>query len=279
MSELSYTDHSRNFREYRYIYPVVSRRAEGVSLGINLNTNNACNWRCVYCQVEGLLRGKPEAIDLARLESELESMLHWILRGDFIANHAPEGLQRLNDLCLSGNGESTLAPEFLTVCEIIARLRQRCAVPQAVKTILISNGSEMHKAEIQQGLRIIAANSGEVWFKIDRATGPGIAQVNQVNLQLSGVVERFKLAAACCPIMVQSCWFKTAGQDPEEEEVTSFIALIREIKDYVSGVLLYSTARNPQLPEGQGISQVSLEFLAQMAQQLQYCGIPVKYYQ
>jgi hypothetical protein len=58
-------DHSRDSAGMRYVYPVVSRRAGGVSVGINLNPNNACNWRCIYCQVPGLTRGGPPPIDLA----------------------------------------------------------------------------------------------------------------------------------------------------------------------------------------------------------------------
>ncbi|PIU16966.1 MAG: radical SAM protein, partial [Gallionellales bacterium CG08_land_8_20_14_0_20_59_87] len=34
---LSTTDHSRDSAGLRYVYPVVSRRAGGVSIGINLN--------------------------------------------------------------------------------------------------------------------------------------------------------------------------------------------------------------------------------------------------
>ena len=92
---LSIANHSRNFKDFSYIYPVVSRRSNGISLGINLNLNNACNWRCVYCQVEGLVRGRPNAIDLIKLESELEHMLNWIVNGDFIQEFAPLGLQLL----------------------------------------------------------------------------------------------------------------------------------------------------------------------------------------
>ena len=59
---LNVSDHSRDSAGLKYIYPVVSRRAGGVSLGINLNVNNACNWRCVYCQVPGLTRGGPPPV-------------------------------------------------------------------------------------------------------------------------------------------------------------------------------------------------------------------------
>ncbi|MBL8687408.1 MAG: radical SAM protein, partial [Alphaproteobacteria bacterium] len=64
-------DHDRTFTAMRYVYPVLSRRAGGVSIGINLNTNNACNWHCAYCQVPGLVRDKAPPVDLELLRSEL----------------------------------------------------------------------------------------------------------------------------------------------------------------------------------------------------------------
>jgi len=51
---LTIFNHDRNIFNSKYIYPVVSRRSKGLSLGINLNTNNACNWQCIYCQVSDL---------------------------------------------------------------------------------------------------------------------------------------------------------------------------------------------------------------------------------
>ena len=68
---LTVSDHRRDSAGMTYVYPVVSRRAGGVSVGINLNTNNACNWACLYCQVPELKRGGPPPIDLDRLEMEL----------------------------------------------------------------------------------------------------------------------------------------------------------------------------------------------------------------
>lgn len=61
---LTVSDHNRDISGMKYIYPVVSRRAGGISIGINLNINNACNWRCMYCQVPDLVRGTPPPIEL-----------------------------------------------------------------------------------------------------------------------------------------------------------------------------------------------------------------------
>lgn len=75
-------DHSRNSAGFQYVYPVLSRRAGGVSVGINLNPNQACNWRCIYCQVPGLVRSQAPDIPLLTLDNELNQLLAQILRGN-----------------------------------------------------------------------------------------------------------------------------------------------------------------------------------------------------
>lgn len=275
---LTYDNHSRHFKDCKYVYPVVSRRSQGVSLGINLNPNNACNWRCVYCQVEGLIRGKPDRIDLAQLEHELDVMLEWIVHGDFLAEYTTPELRRFNDICLAGNGEPTLSKDFVAVAEIIGKLRTEYAIGNEVKTILITNGSEMHQPDVQKGIALLAANNGEVWFKIDRANPDSIKQVNQVALHLEGIIERLDIVSKISPTYIQTCWFKTANIAPDAAEVTAYVELIGQLKDKIRGVLLYTTARNPALPEGQNISPVGEEYLAAMTARIEQLGINVKYY-
>ncbi|HSM97479.1 MAG TPA: radical SAM protein, partial [Gallionella sp.] len=132
---LSTANHDRDSAALRYVYPVVSRRAGGVSVGINLNTNNACNWRCIYCQVPDLTRGAAPAIDLSVLESELRDFLNELLHGDFMQSRVPEGTRRINDIALSGNGEPTSSAEFVRVIALIARVRREVALPETVKTV------------------------------------------------------------------------------------------------------------------------------------------------
>ena len=105
---LSVNDHNRDVTGMTYVYPVVSRRAGGVSIGINLNPNNACNWACVYCQVPGLTRGGPPPVQLALLEAELRRFLREVTEGDFMVRYVPEEARRLVDVAFSGNGEGIL---------------------------------------------------------------------------------------------------------------------------------------------------------------------------
>ena len=132
-----------------YIYPVVSRRAGGVSIGINLNPNNACNWRCIYCQVPELKRGTAPAIDLVKLEAELRAFLLEILHGDFMHAQVTPEARRINDIALSGNGEPTSAREFEQVIELIGNIRADYDLPGELKLVLITNGSLIDRPGVQ----------------------------------------------------------------------------------------------------------------------------------
>ncbi|MBL8999447.1 MAG: radical SAM protein, partial [Gemmatimonadetes bacterium] len=119
---LTVTDHNRSFIDMTYVYPVVSRRADGVSVGINLNPNNACNWHCAYCQVPDLVRGRAPAIDLARLEAELRGFLADLIHGSWMERHVPEGARVIRDIAFSGNGEATTAEVFPEAVALVLRL-------------------------------------------------------------------------------------------------------------------------------------------------------------
>jgi len=104
---LSVRNHDRDLAGLTYVYPVLSRRAGGVSVGVNLNPNNACNWHCACCQVPGLVRGAAPEIDLELLETELRSFLHALLHGSFMEEHVPVEARVIRDIAFSGNGEPT----------------------------------------------------------------------------------------------------------------------------------------------------------------------------
>ena len=47
-----HSDHARLFEHNRFVYPVLSRRSGGISIGVNLNPDKICNFDCIYCQVD-----------------------------------------------------------------------------------------------------------------------------------------------------------------------------------------------------------------------------------
>ena len=276
---LNVTNHDRDSADLRYVYPVVSRRSGGVSVGINLNTNNACNWRCIYCQVPGLKRGSAPAIDLSILEKELRGFLNELLHGDFMLNRVPEGLQRINDIALSGNGEPTSAGEFVQVIALIARVRGELALPDAVKTLLITNGSLLYRNSVQQGLRDMAKLNGEVWFKLDRASEAGMERINDIHMSLNKVRDNLIAAIACCPTWLQTCWFALDGEPPsrqDEDDYIEFVAALLRDGHQPQGVLLYSLARPSLQAEAPRLSALPAEHLQAFADRISKLGLAVK---
>ena len=271
---LSTTDHSRDSAGLRYVYPVVSRRAGGVSIGINLNPNNACNWRCIYCQVPDLTRGTAPPVDQALLEKELRGFLHELQHGDFM-QRVPPGARRINDIALSGNGEPTSAQEFNDVIELIAGLK-----PADLKLVLITNGSLIRRENVQHGLRRLAQLNGEVWFKLDRASEAGMALVNDTRTTLDTVRQNLATAIACCPnTWLQTCWFALDGVPPgkqEEDDYLDFLAGVLRDNIRPQGVLLYGLARPSLQAEAPRLSALPHAQLEQFAQRIRALGVAVK---
>jgi pyruvate-formate lyase-activating enzyme len=278
-STLGVADHDRAAAGLRYVYPVVSRRAGGVSIGINLNPNNACNWRCLYCQVPGLTRGAGPEIDLARLESELASFLRDVLHGDFLVRRVPEGARRLNDIAVSGNGEPTTSRQFGEVVDLIGRVRAELHVPQEVKTVLITNGSLVHRPLVRAALERLASLNGEVWFKIDRASDAGMKLVNNARIGPRRVRENLGIAARACATWIQTCVFSLDGEPPSEPEQRAYLDLLAQSLDAgipIRGVLLYGLARQSYQPEANRLSSLPVAWLQGFAERIRTLGLPVK---
>jgi wyosine [tRNA(Phe)-imidazoG37] synthetase (radical SAM superfamily) len=276
---LSTINHDRDSAALRYVYPVVSRRAGGVSVGINLNTNNACNWRCIYCQVPDLVRGTAPPIDLAVLENELRGFLNELLHGDFMQSRVPEDARRINDIALSGNGEPTSSAEFVQVIEIIARVRREVALPETVKTVLITNGSLVYRRPVLQGLRDMAKLNGEVWFKLDRASEEGMQHVNDIHISMSKVCDNLTAAISLCPTWLQTCWFALDGVPPsrqDEDDYLEFVAGLLHDGYRPQGVLLYSLARPSMQAEAPRLSALPEANLQAFADRIVKLGLPVK---
>ena len=290
MNALNMSDHSRDSAGLHYVYPVISRRAGGVSVGINLNPNNACNWRCIYCQVPNLTRGAAPPIDLVVLEQELKSFLHELIHGDFMTQRVPLEARRINDIALSGNGEPTSAAEFVQVIELVARLRRDLALPSHIKIVLITNGSLLHQKNVQQGVRLMAKHNGEVWFKLDRASQAGMLLVNSTVSSMEKVKKNVLHAISLCPTWLQTCWFALDRQPPSKQDEEDYLNFLREVQNEsagndivplwddakLKGVLLYSLARPSLQAEAPRLSALSEQQLEVFAMRIRKLGAVVQ---
>ncbi len=275
MSTLSIHDHSRAIAGYTYIYPVISRRAGGVSVGINLNPNNACNWACIYCQVAGLVRGDAPTIDLVLLEAELREFLGGIVHGDWLTRHAPEGVQVLQDIAFSGNGEPTSAREFPDAVRMVGKILGELGLGEQLKVRLITNGSLMHRQTVLDAVSELAGINGEVWFKIDRATAEGMALVNGISGNPVSVTRRLLDCASRCPTWVQTCWFSIDGLPPSGAELAAYTNLLGEVRETIAGVHLYGLARQPMQPGAERLSMMPEADLQRVGDQIRRLGMTV----
>lgn len=262
---LTIEDHRRDSAGLRYVYPVISRRAGGVSVGINLNVNNACNWACVYCQVDNLTRGGPSAIDLELFERELTTFLEDALTGDFMARAVPAGDRRLVDVAFSGNGEPTSAAEFPEVVRRVRRVLERHGLAGKLPVRLITNGSLLHRRAVQDGIRALGEQGGEVWFKLDRGTPAEVAAINGVPLDAQRIRRNLARCATLATTWVQTCWFAMDGAAPDAEARAAYCAQLAALATRLAGVHLYGLARpsmQPSAPRLQRLAADDLEHFA-----------------
>ncbi len=266
---LTIDDHRRDRAGLRYVYPVVSRRAGGVSVGINLNVNNACNWACLYCQVENLTRGGPPVIDLDLLESELAGFLDDALHGDFMQRQVAESERRLVDVAFSGNGEPTSADEFPDAVKIVRRVLEQYGLAGKTPLRLITNGSLLHRQRVQAGIQLIGETPGEIWFKIDRASAAGIAEVNQVPGDADRVQRNLRLCCGLAPTWVQTCWFAIDGKAPDLAERDAYCALLAPLASELAGIHLYGLARPSLQPAAPRLSRIADQELKNFAQEVE----------
>ncbi len=274
MAKLDIHNHSRDSAGYTYVYPVVSRRARGVSVGINLNPNNACNWACIYCQVPNLTRGSAPEINLRQLEQELRGFLNQAVHGDWLQENVPADSRVLQDIAFSGNGEPTSAQEFPAAVALAGQVLRDVGL-QHVKLRLITNGSLLNRATVQAAIRNMAGMNGEVWFKLDRASSEGMAQVNQVNDNMAAVKKRLLASTENCTTWLQTCWFALDGMAPDVAERQAYLQLVGEVREHIAGVHLYGLARQPMQPGSERLSSLSDQEMQAFAEEIRGLGVVV----
>lgn len=237
----AHRQHPRRFEEFKYVYPVLSRRSHGVSIGLNVNPDKACNFDCIYCQVDRSTESAVKKFDIAVAEQELREMLE-IIRSGEISQHPPfdsipRELLRLNDIALSGDAEPTTLPNFADTILMIARVK-----PSDVKIVLITDAGGLDRPDVKRGLEIMDANNGEVWAKLDAGTEDYFKLINRTKIPFPRILKNISEAAKVRPIVIQSLFLKIRDVGPSNDEITAFCQRLREIGN-IKLVQVYTVAR------------------------------------
>ncbi|KAF3981869.1 MAG: radical SAM protein [Methylococcales symbiont of Hymedesmia sp. n. MRB-2018] len=277
--KLTTADHSRDIAGLKYIYPVLSRRAGGLSIGINFNPNNACNWRCVYCQVPNLIRGSAPEMNFKLLEEEFRFFLDRVLKGSFYEQFSvPEKQRVIKDIAISGNGEPTSLNGFDKAIELIGQIALEQGVLPSSDFVLISNGSLMHHSQVQQGLKVLNHYNGQVWFKLDSATQEGRNKINDSRQSNKKMVDNLSRCSAVCDTRVQTCMLDFLSYEEMLKEKEAYVALLQKIRQRVKKVdkiMLYTIARPPLQPEAGEITKTAYKQMNLFADRLRCLGYQV----
>lgn len=249
-----YVHHPRRFQANHYVYPVISRRSRGLSVGVNLNVDKACNFDCVYCSVDRSDVGALPAwathdVDVARLGAELDEMLDLAVSGGLWHeppfDTTPPELRRLNDVAMSGDGEPTACPQFAAACRVCAEALDRRGLAE-VKLLLLTNATLMERPEVEAGLAVLDGRASEIWAKLDAGTEAYYQLVDRSRITLARVTENLLRAGRRRPLVIQSLFLRLHGAGPPPQEIDAYVA---RLADLVAGgcriakVQVYTVAR------------------------------------
>lgn len=225
-------DHARQFSDFTFVYPVISRRSRGLSIGINLNPDKVCNFDCVYCEVDRRVPGKVAKLDLNQMRDELIAMIRFARDGGLANeprfNEVPWLTRDIKDLAFSGDGEPTMIHNFAECVEIVAGVKRGEALDRT-KIVLITDAAGLDKADVKRGLAIMDANQGEVWGKLDAGTEDYFRLVNRTTVRFDRILKNLLETARQRPIVIQSLFIQISGERMPAAELEAYCERLREL--------------------------------------------------
>jgi wyosine [tRNA(Phe)-imidazoG37] synthetase (radical SAM superfamily)/uncharacterized protein YndB with AHSA1/START domain len=245
------TRHERRYRQNRYVYPVLSRRARGISIGVNLNPDKVCNWDCIYCQVDRRTPPEVREVDEERLRFELRAMLDEARSGALFERpefrHVPENGRALRDITFAGDGEPPSYHNFVGVVRDTLRIKNEAGFND-LKVVLLTNATLLDRPKVQEAMRLLDADQGEFWLKLDAGTEAFYRKVDRTTIPFAKVLRNILEAARLRPIVLQSLFMRIDGEGPPAAEVEAYCGRVREILDgggRVKLIQVYTVARPP----------------------------------
>jgi wyosine [tRNA(Phe)-imidazoG37] synthetase (radical SAM superfamily) len=237
----------RDFLDNRFVYVVVSARARGLSVGVNLNPDKNCNFSCVYCEVHHNGEARTQ-LDVEQMAAELDKTLGLVRAGRLRERpwyrSLPDELLQLRHVALSGDGEPTLAPNFTEALQAVVHVRALAGYP-FFKLVLITNSTGLDLPQVQQGLKSLTP-SDEIWAKLDGGTQAYLNRVNHAEVPLEKILANMATIGRQRPIVIQSLFPAINGEEPPLEEIEQYARRLLELKNAganISLVQIYSATR------------------------------------
>ncbi len=263
-----YAHHPRRWGDFQYVYPVLSRRAGGLSIGVNLNIDKACNFDCIYCQVDRTQPPPRRDVDLSQMADELGWMLRWAASGEIWNSpqfaSTPPNLRRINDIAFSGDGEPTAYPHFDQAVQAAAGLRDELKL-QEVRIIVLTNATLLDRPPVQRGLEILYQADGRLWAKLDAGTEEYYKLVDRTSVGLTKALANIAAEGKRHPLIIQSLFMRVHGVPTPAAEFEAYLDRLRELSDSgcrIELVQLYTIARQTAEAYATPLSREELDALA-----------------
>ena len=265
-------DRPRDFLNNRFVYAVISSRARGLSLGVNMNPDKLCNFDCLYCEVDRRTPPTETVLDVGVMAAELQRTLTYVLQGRLHERpqyqSLPPELLQLRHVALSGDGEPTLAPNFAEALQEVIHVRALGGFP-FFKIVLITNATGLDRQQVQESLKRLT-KSDEIWVKLDGGTQDYLNKVDRPSVPLDRVLANILALGRLRPVVVQSLFPAIHEQEPSSEEIDQYAQRLKELKArgaQISLVQIYSAARPMSHVECGHLPLKTLSHIAQVVRQ------------
>jgi wyosine [tRNA(Phe)-imidazoG37] synthetase (radical SAM superfamily) len=262
-------DHARLFESFAFVYPVISRRSRGLSLGVNLNPDKRCNFDCVYCEVDRRTPGRSREIDIPLLRAELTALVQAALRGELAVHprfaEAPQLTRIIRDIAFSGDGEPTLIPNFAACVQAVVEVKLANRLGDT-RIVLITDAAGLDKADVRHGLALMDAHQGEVWAKLDAGTPDYFRAVNRSHVAFDRILKNLRLTARVRPTVIQSLFLKLHGAPLPLPELHAYCDRLNELRHdgaQIREVHAYTIARPTPEPWATRLEPGELDAIAQ----------------
>jgi wyosine [tRNA(Phe)-imidazoG37] synthetase (radical SAM superfamily) len=266
----------RSYVGNKFVYVVLSTRAKGLSIGVNLNPDMQCNFNCTYCEVDRSQADRAALLDLEVMQTELEEMLalvqHHGARSLEGFGRLPDSLLQLKEVAISGDGEPTISPHFEDAVHSILFVRGKEISP-FFKIVLITNGTALNLPAVQRAIGLFTSKD-EIWVKLDVGREQDFQHINcSVDICLHRVLNNLLALARQRPIVIQSLFPELDGMGPSETEIAAYVDRLEELKAagaQISLVQIYSVHR-PAIRAGS--RHLPLSQLATIARRVRSLGL------
>jgi wyosine [tRNA(Phe)-imidazoG37] synthetase (radical SAM superfamily) len=180
--------------------------------------------------------------------------------------NVPAELLQLRHVCLSGDGEPTLSPNFNEVLESVVHLRARGRFP-FFKLVLVTNASGLDRPEVKTGLRLFTARD-EIWAKVDAGTNEYMQRLNKADCTIERILENILSVARQRPVIIQSLFVAINGASPPPQEIEAYVQRLSALKQagaQIPLVQIYSATRPTPHAE---CSHLPLRVLSEIARRV-----------